>query len=98
MLSVYFYLLNIKFCVLIQRINRTWYVFIFKCGHVATALNMVSKDEWFTFIPEACAKSDLHPEGVVFFTVDKPALAWSFVAAYKKKTPFHVLREFLLTR
>lgn len=60
---------------------------MWKTQNITTALNMVSKDEWFTFIPEACAKSDLHPEGVVFFTVDKPALAWSFVAAYKKKTP-----------
>jgi len=59
---------------------------VWKTQSITTALNMVSTDEYFAFIPEACVKSDLRPKGVVFFTVDDPPLAWSFVAAYRKKT------------
>lgn len=59
---------------------------VWKTQNITTALNMVSTDECFTFIPEACVRSDLHPKGVEFFTVDNPPLAWSFVAMYRKKT------------
>lgn len=58
---------------------------VWKTQSITTALNMVSTDAHFAFIPEACVRFDLHPKGVVFFTVDDPPLAWSFVAAYRKK-------------
>ncbi len=60
--------------------------YVWKTQSITTALNMVSTDLCFTFIPEACVRAGLHPKKVAFFTVDEPPLDWSFVAAYKKKT------------
>lgn len=57
---------------------------ILETANLTTAINLVSADMGFTFIPEAGTKSDLLPPNIILFTIDQPALTWPLAVFFKK--------------
>ena len=54
--------------------------------NLTTAINLVSANMGFTFIPEGGTKRNLIPKNISLFTVDEPALTWPLAVVYKKST------------
>lgn len=59
---------------------------IMETENLTTAINMVSANMGFTFVPEAGSKPNLLPPNISLFTVDKPSLSWPLAVFYKKDT------------
>jgi DNA-binding transcriptional LysR family regulator len=57
---------------------------VMEIENMTTAINLVSANMGFTFIPEAGTKYGLLPSNIQLFTIDNPTLKWQLVAIYKK--------------